>query len=306
VVTREYSSVSGKKIPMQFYVLEANTAKAAHHLEILEQIVRSREKYFGEYPWAKEKMALAETPHLGMEHQEMIAYGNKYRYTKVGDVDFDWLLHHEFGHEWWANKVSNKDWAHMWIQEGICSFGDALFYEDFGGRQAYLDRMKNIAIHTQNKLPVVQGEEVDSRQTYQADIYGKGAFFMHTLRYVIGDSIFFPALKGYATDPKYTYDNMVTTEDVMNYFNTASRKNLKPLFDLFLFTTDKLTINLKQTGLNTYLISFLNMDMTLPLEVQTSSGRQKLMVGKKPVELKSDSLPIIDPDVYYLKKIVVE
>ena len=306
VVTRTYTTVLGNKVPMQYYVLDYNLPKADKLLDLFERSTHMLEKYFGEYPWAKEKMAIAETPHLGMEHQTMIAYGNKYRYTKVGDVDFDWLLHHEFGHEWWANKVSNKDWAHMWIQEGICSFGDALFTEDFGGRQAYLDRMKNAAIRTQNKLPVVQGEEVDSRQTYQPDIYGKGAFFMHTLRFVIGDSIFFPALKGFATDPKYTYDNMVTTDDVMNYFNTASRKNLKPLFDLFIYSTDKLTINLKQTGLNTYLISFLNMDMTLPLEVQTSSGKQRIMVDKKPVEISSDSFPVIDPDCYYLKKIVFE
>jgi aminopeptidase N len=306
LVSRSYTTVLGNKVPMQYYVLDYNQPKADKLLDLFERSTHMLEKYFGEYPWVKEKIAIAETPHLGMEHQTMIAYGNKYRYTKVGNVDFDWLLQHEFGHEWWANKVSNKDWAHMWIQEGICSFGDALFYQDFGGRQAYLDRMKNIAIHTQNKLPVVQGVEVDSRQTYQPDIYGKGAFFMHTLRYVIGDSIFFPALKGFATDPKYTYDNMVTTEDVMNYFNTASRKNLKPLFDLFLYTTDRLTINIKQTGLNTYLISFMNMDMTLPLEVQTSAGRQKLMVNKTPVEIKSDSLPVIDPDCYYLKKIVIE
>ncbi len=306
LVSRSYTSVLGNKVPMQYYVLDYNLPKADKLLDLFERSSHMLEKYFGEYPWVKEKIAIAETPHLGMEHQTMIAYGNKYRYAKVGNVDFDWLLHHEFGHEWWANKVSNKDWAHMWIQEGICSFGDALFYEDFGGRQAYIDRMKTTAIHTQNKLPVVQGEEIDSRQTYQPDIYGKGAFFMHTLRYVIGDSIFFPALKGFATDPKYTYDNMVTTVDVMNYFNTASRKNLKPLFDLFIYTTDKLTINVKQSGLNTFLISFTNMEMTLPLEVQTSAGRQTILVSKKPVEIKSDQMPVIDPDSYYLKKLIIE
>ncbi len=306
VVSRSYTTVMGNKVPMQYYVLDYNVPKADKLLDLLERTTKMQEKYFGEYPWVKERIGVSETPHLGMEHQTNIAYGNKYRYTKVGDVDFDWLLHHEFGHEWWANKVSNKDWAHMWIQEGICSFGDALFTEDYGGRKAYLDRMKTTAINTQNKKPVVQGNVVDSRQTYQSDIYGKGAFFMHTLRWVIGDSIFFPALKGFATDPKYTYDNMVTTSDVMNYFNTASRRNLRPLFDLFLYTTDKLGINVKQTTLLTYQVSLSNMDMELPIEIVTSSGKQKIMVGKKPVEVKSETLPLIDPDGYYLKKVVFE
>ncbi len=306
VVSRNYTTEKGNIVPMQYYVLDYNLPRADKHLDLLERSTRMLEKYFGEYPWVKEKIGIAETPHLGMEHQTMNAYGNKYRYTKVGNVDFDWLLHHEFGHEWWANKVSNKDWAHMWIQEGICSFGDALFTEDFGGRQAYLDRMKNTAISTQNKLAIVQGTEIDSRQTYHPDIYGKGALFMHTLRFVIGDSIFFPALKGFATDPKYTYNNMVTTDDVMNYFNTASRKNLKPLFDLYIYSTDKLSINIRQTGLKTYQVSVGNIDMSLPMEIQTSSGKNKLMLDKKPVTITSDYLPVIDPDGYYLKKIVVE
>ena len=306
VVTRSYTTVNGTKTPMQYYVLDYNLPRADQLLDILERSARLLEKYFGEYPWAKERIGVSETPHLGMEHQTNIAYGNKYRYTKVGSVDFDWLLHHEFGHEWWANKVSNKDWAHMWIQEGICSFGDALFYEDYGGKQVYLDRMKNIAIQTENKLPVVQGEVVDSRQTYQGDIYGKGAFFMHTLRYVLGDSVFFPTLKGFINDPKYTYDNMVTTNDLMLYFNTASKMNLKPLFDLFIYSTDRLSITVKQTGLNTYKVSLGNMDMNLPLEIMTDAGKQKIMVGKKAVDIKSTIIPVIDPDSYYLKKLTLE
>jgi aminopeptidase N len=119
VVKRIYTTVEGNKVPMEYYVLEENAGKAEKLLDLYEQSARILEKYFGEYPWVKERIGLSETPHLGMEHQTNIAYGNKYRYEKLGEKDFDWLLHHEFGHEWWANKVTNRDWAHMWIQEGI-------------------------------------------------------------------------------------------------------------------------------------------------------------------------------------------
>jgi len=129
---------------------------------------------------------------------------------------------------------------------------------------------------------------------------------MHTLRYVLGDSVFFPALKGFINDPKYTYDNMVTTNDLMLYFNTASKMNLKPLFDLFIYSTDRLSITVKQTGLTTYKVSLGNMDMNLPLEIMTDAGKQKIMVGKKAVDIKSTSFPIVDPDGYYLKKLVIE
>ncbi|HMQ00587.1 MAG TPA: M1 family metallopeptidase, partial [Cyclobacteriaceae bacterium] len=149
LVTREYTTINGNKVPMHYYVLEENKDKAPHLLYLLERSARVLEKYFGEYPFVKEKIGIAETPHLGMEHQTMNAYGNQYRYSKIGGEDFDWLLHHEFGHEWWANKVSNKDWAHMWIQEGICSFGDHLFTLEMEGEEAYNERMRETGRRTQ-------------------------------------------------------------------------------------------------------------------------------------------------------------
>jgi aminopeptidase N len=306
LVSRDYTTVDGTKVPMQFYVLEENESKAAHHLELLERSCRVLEKYFGEYPWTKEKIGIAETPHLGMEHQTMNAYGNKFNYVKVGGQDFDWLLHHEFGHEWWANKVTNRDWAHMWIQEGICTFGDALIVRDMEGEEAYLKRMQQTARSSQNKLPIVQGDEIDSDQTYHGDIYGKGAFFMHTLRYIMGDDQFFPTLKKLATDPQYTYDNTVITADVEKLFTEAYGKNLQPLFHLFLYTTDKLEIKVKQIAEDKYSVMLLNLDMSLPVEVVTSEGATRMNIDSKGITVTSTTPIQVDPKTYYLKKVIYE
>ena len=305
-VTRSYTSVDGNKIPMEFYVLEEHADKGQHELELLERTCHVLEKYFGEYPWAREKIGLAETPHLGMEHQSMIAYGNKFKYTKVGGEDFDWLLTHEFGHEWWANKVTNKDWAHMWIQEGICSFGDALYTRELEGEQSYLKRMQQTARNVQNVKPMVQGEEIDSDEVYQGDIYGKGAFFMHTLRFVLGDSIFFPTLKKLATDSKYTYDNFVTSDDVEKLFSAASGKDLKPFFDFHLRTTYKLEIDVKQIKEDQYKIALLNFDGTLPIEIVADGKTTKSTIDKAGITVTSKGWPQIDPNVYYLKKVILE
>lgn len=306
VAKRTYTTINGNKVPMEYYVLEENFAKAEKLLDLFEQSCRILEKYFGEYPWVKERIAATETPHLGMEHQTNIAYGNKYNYQQVGGKDFDWLLHHEFGHEWWANKVTNRDWAHMWIQEGICVFGDAMAIRELEGEGAYRKRMQQTARATQNRLPIVQGEEIDSDQTYQPDIYGKGAFFMHTLRYVIGDEIFFPTLKKLATDPQYTYDNTVTTSDVEQLFSKAYGVNLQPLFQLFLYTTNKLEVHVKQTGDNKYRVRLLNLDMALPMEIETDQGIQKFVIDKKGVEITSNTMIQVDPTVFYLKKVIIE
>ena len=306
VARRIYTTCDGNKVPMEYYVLEENYDKAEKLLDLFEQSCRIQEKYFGEYPWVKERIAASETPHLGMEHQTNIAYGNKYKYTKLGDKDFDWLLHHEFGHEWWANKVTNKDWGHMWIQEGICSYGDALATRELAGEEAYQARMRQTARNTQNKYPVVRGDEVDSDSAYQGDIYGKGAFFMHTLRYVMGDDVFFPTLKKFATDPKYTYDNMVMTSDVEQHFSNAYGKSLKPLFQLFLYTTDKLEIHVRQLNDTSYEVKLLNIDMPLPLDIVTGAGKKRMMVDSKGINIRSSVFPRIDPDIYYLKKVIYE
>jgi aminopeptidase N len=307
VVKRTYTTILGNKIPMEFYVLEEHADKGPHHLEVLERTCHALEKYFGEYPWAKEKIGIAETPHLGMEHQSMNAYGNQFKYMKVGGEDFDWLLTHEFGHEWWANKVTNKDWAHMWIQEGICSYGDALYVRELEGEEAYQKVMQRNARNAQNTKPIVQGEVVDSDDTYHGDIYGKGALFMHTLRYVIGDSLFFPILKKLATDQKYTYDNTVTTDDVENLFSTDSRMNLKPLFDFYLRTTNKLEVNVKQTGENKYTIKLTNFDgMKLPMEILADGKINSVRVDKTAIIVESKTLPQIDPKGFYLKRVVIE
>jgi aminopeptidase N len=305
-VTKTYTTVNNNKVPMEFYVTEENASKAMYELELMERSAQIFEKYFGEYPWAKERIGLCETPHLGMEHQSNIAYGNKFKYTQIGGKDFDWLLTHEFGHEWWANKVTNRDWAHMWIQEGICSFGDALHYRELGGEEAYQEWMQRTARASQNKLPIVQGDEIDSDQAYHGDIYGKGAFFMHTMRYVIGDEIFFPTLKKLATDPAYIGTNTVVTEDVEKLFSGASGKDLKPLFDLFLHSANKLEVFVKQTDKESYSVQIKNLPMTIPMEIQTSAGVQKFNLDDKKITVKSSTIPVIDPNVFYLKRVILE
>jgi aminopeptidase N len=152
----------------------------------------------------------------------------------------------------------------------------------------------------------VRGEQVNSDSAYHGDIYGKGAFFMHTLRYILGDNVFFPTLKKLVTDPKYTYDNMVVTEDVEKLFSSASGKNLASLFHLYLYTTNRLEILVKQTGTKSYNVSLLNFDGTLPVDILTHSGSSRMELSKVPVKITSDTQPVIDEKVFYLKRVILE
>jgi aminopeptidase N len=306
IISRTYTTVDGNKIPLQFYVLKEHEAKAEHHLDIFEKTIHEQEKYFGEYPWAKEKIAICETPHLGMEHQTMNAYGNKFHYTKIGGEDYDGLMHHEFGHEWWGNKVTAKDWADYWIHEGICTFGDALYVREFEGEAAYNKYFLNASFRFGNKIPIVIGKDIDEEAAYNPDIYGKGAFFMHTIRYVIGDSLFFPTLKKFVTSPKYTYDNLVGTDDVEQFFSQESGRDLKPLFDLYLRSVNKLEVNIKQQPNNRYRVTFTNIAVPLPIDITTDAGTKRTIIDSKGITIVSKTTPVIDQDDFYLKRVTFE
>jgi aminopeptidase N len=307
VVSDEYTTINGNKVPVQFYVLEEDVAEAAKIIELKKRDSKVLEKYFGEYPWVKEKIGIAEVPNPGMEHQTMITFQNKFEYSTVGGHQYSANLFHEYAHEWFANKVTNKDWAHEWIQEGIATYAEALIYFELGGQEAY-DRI--IDAHKRSirfKKAMVQGEEISEDSTYNgSDIYTKGSFMMHSLRYIIGDDIFLATLKKLATDPQYTYDNMVTTTDVEQLFSKASGQNLKPFFDFYTRTTDVLDILVKQTGYQKYTITIRNLFMPLPIDITTPAGTEKKLITKDGVTITSAIPPVVDGRGYYLKKVTVQ
>ena len=307
VVSKDYTTVDGNIVPIQFYVLEEDTAYASKVIELKERDTRVLEKYLGEYPWAKEKIGIASVPNSGMEHQTMITFQNKFVYSKIGVHDYSANLYHEYAHEWFANKVTNKDWAHMWIQEGITTYAEALIHYELGGQAAYDEIINRHKKSIRNKKPMVGGEELSEDEAYAGrDIYAKGSFFMHSLRYVLGDEIFLPTLKKLATDPRYTYDNFVTTKDVEELFSTASKQDLKPFFNFYVYTNEVLDISVKEVGYQKYQITLNNFFMPLPLDIGPADKITRTVIGKEGVVVSSNGAPQVDAKGYYLKKITIQ
>jgi aminopeptidase N len=306
VVQKDYTTINGNVVPIVFYVLEEDIKEADKLIDLKARDSHILEKYFGEYPWYKEKIGICEVPNSGMEHQTNITFQNKFVFTRIGNNDYSDNLFHEYAHEWWANKVTNKDWAHMWIQEGIGTYAEALAHYELGGQEAYDKIINTHRRSIRYKKPMVGGDELSEDETYAlTDIYTKGSFFMHSLRFVIGDNIFLPTLKKLATDPAYTYDNFVTTSDVEKLFSNAAGKDLKPFFDFFMRTTDVLDFSIKETGYQQYTIKLNNFFMPLPLEITTSTGKVRYTINKEGIKIQSASTPLVDMNNYYLKKITI-
>ena len=312
VYNKNYTTCEGNVVPIQLYVLEQDTAKANYLLDIKERDAHILEKYFGEYPWVKEKIGIAEVPNSGMEHQTMITFSDSLQFISFpGNLDYEDVYFHEFGHEWWANKITNKDWAHMWIQEGINTYAEALAKRELGGEAAYDAQMLNyrtsVSLHGNNK-PIVPDDASTVKEVYTPDIYIKGAMLMHTLRYVVGDSLFFPTLKKFITNVKYPYNQFFTSDEVEQFFIKETGKDLHPVFNFYLKTTKEIEINMYQKDADSYFIALNNAPIaSLPLDIATDKGIIHTTMNAtkdKPFWIKSKTLPIIDPRGWYCRKVI--
>ncbi|MFN3997959.1 M1 family metallopeptidase [Algoriphagus sp.] len=292
----DFKSSSGEIVPMHVWVLQENRNKAKALLEVLKISTETQEKYFGAFPFPGDKIAVVETPYLGMEHQTINAYGNNFQFIKMGKVNYDWLLHHELGHEWFGNKISVGDWADMWIHEGLTAYGDWLFYLEHGGPEAYFAKVKSESKNIPHARPIVSPINSTEEQAYHPEIYTKGAMVIHSLRGVLGDEVFFPMILAFASDERFTYQNRVNTKAFTDFVQAYSGKDLQGFFKLYLYSTDLPKLKVSKRGKTGFAISLQDIDFQMPVEVMTSDGIQRLNLGSKAIEVISTTPPVVDPN----------
>ncbi|MCB0826208.1 MAG: M1 family metallopeptidase [Armatimonadetes bacterium] len=308
LVTDSVKSLGGQTVPVHYYVLPDNKDKAGKLIEEQKKYFHFMEKYCGPFPFRTVKMGIVETPHLGMEHSTSIAYGNRYRFAEDG---LDWLLLHEFGHEWWANLVSNADWRDMWIHEGFQSFLDTFYIEQTRGKQAYFDGMKRRRRAIRNAAPVAPREETSSA-SYGGDIYDKGALVLHSLRYLIGDDAFLRSIRrmAYPTKESETWADgralrLVTTDDFVNIASQESGQDLRWFFEVYVRQAKlpKLVATQNGSRLNLKWEVPGDLPFPMPVDVVVAGKAQRVsMLGAATVEVGDAGSYVIDPDGWVLRE----
>ena len=304
-------------IPIEFYILPESYNNGARLIEETKKYNAFFEKYLGPFPWRSEKLGIVETPHLGMEHSTHIAYGNKFRFTPEG---FDWLMFHEFGHEWWANLVTARDWKDFWIHEGFQSFMDTFYLEEVKGKDAYFNAMKGRAKATLNLQPVAPREDSVAYKVYllppdyvksNGDIYGKGAVVLHTLRYLIGDDAFFRALRRMAYPRKEMekmtdgrQQRLTDTDEFLSIAEEESKMKLDWFFEVYLRQPKlpKLVSETKGNSLELRWESPNDLKFPMPIDVVIDGKTQRVEMknGKGKVTF-TGTAPVIDPNGWVLK-----
>jgi aminopeptidase N len=208
------------------------------------------------------------------------------------------------GHEWWGNKVTAGNWADFWIHEGICTYGEALYALDKIGEEGYHAYINYFRNRISNRSPIALKGDANSDEGYTRDIYHKGACFMHTLRYVLGDSVFFKTLKQFATDSAYTFQNTVSTQDFLELVNKNSGQDYSDLFELYLYTTTYPQIRIDSLAVDQFEVSIPNIDFELPMDVTYADTTERVSLGKNAISVSSPYRPVVDKMNWYLKEFV--
>ena len=207
----------------------------------VKPMLKCFEEWFGPYPFYEDSYKLVETPHLGMEHQSAVAYGNKYRDGYLGmdlsgtgwGLKWDYIIIHESGHEWFANNITTNDIADMWVHEGFTDYSEALFIECQYGKEAADEYVQGLRRNISNDSPIIGPYGVNKEGS--GDMYYKGANLLHTIRSVINDDAKFKEiLRGLN---KVFYHKTINSSDVENYMTQQSGKDLSKIFDQYLRTT---------------------------------------------------------------------
>ncbi|MBP4142696.1 M1 family metallopeptidase [Flavobacterium sp. P4023] len=224
-----------------YYVLKDNLAKAKKQFKDAPRMLKAFEHWFGPYPFYEDSYKLVEAPYLGMEHQSSVTYGNGFENGYLGrdlsgtgwGLKFDFIIIHESGHEWFANNITYKDIADMWIHESFTNYSESLFVEYYYGKEAGYEYVKGLRKSIQNDKPIIGNYDVNNEGS--GDMYYKGANMLHTLRQNVNDDQKWRTiLRGLN---KTFYHQTVTTKQIEDYLSTATGINLNTFFNQYLRDT---------------------------------------------------------------------
>lgn len=236
-----YEGESGP-LTLDFYPLDYNEAAARRQWAQTKPMLQCFEHWFGPYPFYEDGFKLVETPHLGMEHQSAVAYGNGYQNGYRGrdlsgtgrGLEWDFILIHEAGHEWFGNNITSDDVADMWVHEGFTNYSENLYTECQQGKEAGADYVIGTRALIENKGPIVGQFGVQREGT--GDMYYKGGNMLHTVRQVVNDDdVWRGILRGLNSDFRHA---TVTGQHVVDYISVSAGRDLSKVFEQYLTTTD--------------------------------------------------------------------
>ncbi|GAA0729360.1 M1 family metallopeptidase [Aquimarina litoralis] len=291
-------------LDMDYYVLRDNLEAAKKQFKDAPKMMKAFEHWFGPYPFYEDSFKLVEVPYLGMEHQSSVTYGNQYKNGYLGKdlsdtgwgLKFDFIIIHESGHEWFANNITNKDIADMWIHESFTAYSENLFLDYYYGKEASAAYVIGTRKRISNDKPIIGHYDVNSEGS--GDMYYKGANMLHTLRQLIEDDEKWRSiLRGLN---KKFYHKTVTTKEIEDYISEQSKIDLTEFFNQYLRDTRIPTLEYRRDTKELkyrYIDIVKGFDMPVRLKID---GKDKWIQPKaswQTLQVKASKIDI-DPNFY--------
>jgi len=293
-------------LDMDYYVLRNDLAKAKKQFVDAKRTIEALEYWFGPYPFYQDSYKLVQAPYLGMEHQSSVTYGNKFQNGYLGrdrtqtgaGMLFDFIIVHESGHEWFANNITAKDLADLWIHEAFTTYSESLFLEYHYDQATAFKYIRGQRLNIKNNTPIIGQYNVNKEGS--SDMYDKGSNMLHTIRQIIhNDEKWRKILRGLN---KTFYHQTVTSKQIEDYISKQANIDLSKVFDQYLrdihipsfeyFINDKV---LKFRWGNTI------KDFDMPITVSLNEKRTQLKPTTKWQTIKLDkanSKLIVDANFY--------
>ena len=292
-------------LDIDYYVLSYNLEKAKNQFKQVPKMIEAFEHWFGPYPFYEDSFKMVEVPYLGMEHQSSITYGNKYQNGYLGrdlsgsgwGLKFDYIIIHEGGHEWFANNITYKDIADMWVHEGFTCYSENLYVDYFFGKEASGEYVIGTRRGISNKKPIIG--QYDINREGSRDMYSKGANLLHTIRQIAkDDEVWRQTLRGLN---KEFYHSTVTTIEIEEYISKSIGMDLSKVFDQYLrdYRIPVFEYEINNGELN-YRWSNVIDGFNMPVEVNIDGKNKFLYPTKKFKKHPVKNLFINVDDDYYI------
>ena len=288
------------------YVLSYNLEKAKKQFKQVPMMIEAFEYWFGPYPFYEDSFKMVEVPYLGMEHQSSITYGNKYQNGYLGKdlsgsgwgLKFDYIIIHEGGHEWFANNITYKDIADMWIHEGFTCYSENLYVDYFFGKNASSEYVLGTRGGISNKKPIIGQYNINREGS--GDMYSKGANLLHMIRQLCkDDEVWRQTLRGLN---KEFYHSTVTTDEIEKYISESIGMDLSKVFDQYLrdFRIPIFEYEISDDGILTYRWNNVINGFDMPVEIIINGEYYTLYPNEEFKDIKIDSDKISVNNNYYV------
>jgi aminopeptidase N len=296
-----YEPDNGPVLNLDYYVIPQELEKAKRQFAQVKPMMEFFYTYFGPYPFIRDGYKLIQSPHLGMEHQSAVAYGNQYLngYNGTGSsevgIKFDFIILHETAHEWWGNNITTNDVADMWVHESFGAYSEGLYVEHMFGYEQAMKYINGKKQNVQNDRPMIGPKDVN--MSGSGDMYDKGQLVLNTLRHVIAnDALWIEILKGLNSEFRH---QSIDGQQVFDYISEKTGMDLDYFFEQYFRQKDLPTLMIrivkKGDAVNANYRWSTDVDnFEMPIKVTTAPGKFELIKPTK--KAQTIDLHGLDPD----------